>query len=104
MTLTKTALILAALAVLSSVAAESAPEFEKVPAQAMKELKGDDLSRPLPLLELAIKRPDYQGPAGELIGRVRLRQEVPDKNYVICDILTNWEQAPLEIGDIAFSE
>ena len=40
MTLTKTALIIAALAVLSSVAAESAPEFEKVPAQAMKELKG----------------------------------------------------------------
>lgn len=77
--------------------------LELTPA-AMKELKGDDLSRPLPLLELAIKRPDYQGPAGELIGRVRLRQEVPDKNYVICDILTNWEQAPLEIGDIAFSE
>ena len=40
MTLMKTTLILAAFAALSSVAAESAPEFEKVPAQAMKELKG----------------------------------------------------------------
>ena len=70
--------------------------------QAMKELKPEENS-PLPMIELAVKRAGYQGPAGELVGRIRLRQEVPDKDYVLCDILTNWSQDELKKDDIVFA-
>jgi len=71
---------------------------------AMKELKGDDLSRPLPALELGVKRPGFNGPAGEFVGRLRLRQEVKGKNFVICDILGSWEQDKLTINDVIFAD
>lgn len=72
--------------------------------EAMKELKGDDLSNPLPILELGVKRPGFQGPAGEFIGRIRLSQEVSGKNYVRCDVLSNWSQDDLKPGDVIFAE
>ena len=76
-------------------------EFE--PA-AMKELKGNDLSRPLPVMEFGVKRAGFNGEAGEFVGRIRLRQEVPGKNYIICDILTNWEQDKLKADDVVFAD
>ena len=72
--------------------------------EAMKELKGDDLSKPLPAIELCVKRTDFKGPAGEFVGRVRLRQEVKGKNYVVCDILGNWEQDKVAANDVIFSD
>ncbi len=72
--------------------------------EAMKDLKGDDLSHPLPAIELGVRRPGYAGEAGEFVGRIKLRQEVKGKNYVICDILSAWEQAKLEINDIIFAD
>ena len=71
---------------------------------AMKELKGPDLSKPLPVLDLGIKRVTSQNPAGAFIGRVRLRQEVKGKPYVICDILGAWEQEKIEDGDVIFAD
>lgn len=71
---------------------------------AMKQLKGNDLSRPLPLIELGVKRTGYEGPAGEFVGRVRLRQEALGSNYVMCEILSNWTQSELKPGDIIFAE
>ena len=71
---------------------------------AMKELKGDDLARPLPMLELNVRRPGFQGQAGELVGRVRLRQEIRGKNMAICDILGAWEQAKMAEGDIVLAD
>ena len=71
---------------------------------ALKELKGDDPSRPLPLLELGVKRPGFKGEAGEFIGRIRLRQEVKGKPYVICDILGAWEQDKIAPNDIIFAD
>ena len=71
---------------------------------AMKELKGDDLSKPLPSIELGIRRAGYKGAAGEFVGRIRLRQEVKGKNYVICDILGAWAQDNLTANDIAFAD
>jgi len=71
---------------------------------AMKELKGDDLSRPLPALELGVKRPGFKGAAGEFVGRLRLRQEVKGKNFVICDILGAWEQEKLTVNDVIFAD
>lgn len=74
--------------------------------EAMKQLKGNDLSQPLPVLELGVKRPGFEGPAGEFVGRIRLRQEVLGKNYVTCDILSNWSQGEdgLKPGDVVFAE
>ena len=72
--------------------------------EAMKELKGEDGSRPLPALELGVKRPGFKGEAGEFIGRIRLRQEVKGKPYVICDILGAWEQDKIAPNDIIFAD
>ena len=72
--------------------------------EAMKELKNNDPNRPMPLMEFGVKRSGYQGEAGEFVGRVRLRQEVPGKNYVICDILSNWEQDKLQFNDVIFAD
>ena len=71
---------------------------------ALQELKGDDPSRPLPALELGVKRPGFKGEAGEFIGRLRLRQEVKGKPYVICDILGAWEQDKVAPNDIVFAD
>ena len=71
---------------------------------AMNELKGGDKNRPLPVMEFGVKRTGYQGEAGEFVGRVRLRQEVANKNYIICDILSNWEQDKLQVNDIIFAD
>ena len=76
----------------------------KLSDEALKELMGDDLKKPLPRLELAVKRPGYKGPAGEFIGRLRLRQAVPGKNYVICDILANWSQGNIQTNDVVFAD
>ena len=51
-------------------------------AKTMKELKGDNLDHPIPNIELGVKRPGFHGEAGEFIGRIRLRQEVREKNYM----------------------
>lgn len=71
---------------------------------ALKEMKGKDLANPLPLMELGVRRSGYSGEAGEFVGRLRLRQEVPGKAYVICDILSNWEQDKLQVGDVVFAD
>ena len=72
--------------------------------EAMKELKGENLDRPLPSIELGVKRPGFNGEAGEFVGRVRLRQEVKGKNYVVCDILGQWEQDKLKANDVLFAD
>jgi outer membrane murein-binding lipoprotein Lpp len=72
--------------------------------EAIKELKGEDFSRPLPILELSVRREGFKGQAGEFIGRIRLRQEVKGKNFIICDILGEWEQAKLQKGDIVVAD
>lgn len=73
--------------------------------ETMKELKGEDLSRPMPREELNVRRAGFAGPAGEIVGRVRLRTEVGDgKNRVVVDILDNWKQAPLKTGDVLFAD
>lgn len=72
--------------------------------EAMKELKGEDLSRPMPIIPLAVRRPGFKGPANDLVGRVRLHQEVAGKNYVRCDILSDWAQTEMKEGDVLFAE
>ena len=72
--------------------------------KTMKELKGDNLDHPIPNLELGVKRPGFHGEAGEFIGRIRLRQEVREKNYIICDILGPWKQDDIKPDDIIFAD
>ena len=72
--------------------------------EAIKELKGNNPSNPLPALEFGVKRPGFNGAAGEFVGRVRIRQEVKGKNYVICDILGAWEQDKLSKNDVVFAD
>lgn len=71
---------------------------------AMKELLGNDLSRPLPMLELGVKRPGFKGDAGEFVGRIRLRQEIRGTNFVVADILGDWEQDKLQASDVLFAD
>ena len=72
--------------------------------EAMQEMLGPERQNALPQLELCLRRKGFVGPAGEFVGRVRLRQLVPNKNLVVADILANWQQVPAQIGDIVFSE
>ncbi len=72
--------------------------------KSMKELKGDNLDHPIPNIEFGVKRPGYDGPAGEFIGRIRLRQEVREKNYIICDILGAWVQDAIKADDVIFAD
>jgi len=71
---------------------------------AMKEMLGPERQGALPALKLGIRRKGFNGPAGEFVGRVALRQSVSGKNFVIADILGDWSQAPVEKGDVIFSE
>ena len=72
--------------------------------EAMKEMKGEDPNTPLPALELGLKSPGFKGEAGEFVGRIRLRQEVKGKPYVICDILGAWEQDKAQVNDVVFAD
>ena len=58
----------------------------------------------MPVMELSVKRPGYKGQAGEFVGRIRLRQEVAGKPYVICDILSNWSQDTIKDNDIVYAD
>ena len=73
-------------------------------AKTMKELKGDNLDHPIPNIELGVRRPGFNGEAGEFIGRIRLRQEVREKNYIICDILGPWKQGDIQPDDVIFAD
>lgn len=72
--------------------------------EAMKEMLGSERQGLLPALTLCVRRNGYNGPAGEFIGKVNLRQAVAGKNFVIADILGDWSQAPAEKGDVIFAE
>ena len=73
-------------------------------ADTIRDLKGEDMKNPIPMIELGIRRPGFQGEAGEFVGRIRFRQEVKGKPYVICDILGDWEQTKAQAGDLIFAD
>ena len=73
---------------------------------ALDELKGTKRDKPIfQGTELLVKR--FAGPedkVGSIIGRVKFRQEVPGKNYVVVYIDTFIQQGTLEVGDFVFSD
>ena len=72
--------------------------------EAIKELLGPERQNALPQLEMGLRRKGFNGPAGEFVGRIRLRQGVQGKNFVIADILGDWKQAEAQKGDVVFAE
>lgn len=71
--------------------------------ETMAEFRGDQ-NRKVPFIEMGVRRPGFKGEAGEFVGRIRTRQEVKGKNYVICDILGAWEQDKLKPNDVIFAD
>ena len=76
----------------------------KFSEKAFDELHGGNKDSPLPALELGVKRKGFNGAAGEFVGRIKIRQEVKGKPYVICDIIGSWEQDKLAKDDIVFAD
>ncbi len=72
--------------------------------EAIKQLKGNNPNNPIQPIELSVKRPGWQGEAGEFVGRLRIRQEIAGKNYVICDILSAWRQTDMRADDVVFAD
>jgi DNA repair exonuclease SbcCD ATPase subunit len=69
---------------------------------AMIELLGPERQNALPQLEMNVRRTGRQSAAGEFVTRIKLRQAVRGKNFVVADILNDWQQAPVENGDVVF--
>jgi hypothetical protein len=69
---------------------------------AIAELLGAERQNALPQLEMNVRRIGRQSAAGEFVTRVKLRQAVRGKNFIVADILNDWQQAPVEKGDVVF--
>jgi len=69
---------------------------------AMDELLGAERQNALPQLEMNVRRTGRQSAAGEFVTRIKLRQAVRGKNLVVADILNDWQQTPVEKGDVVF--
>ena len=72
--------------------------------EAMQELLGPERQNPLPPLEMGVRRKGTNGAKDAYVGHVRLRQVIQGKNYVMADILRDWEQMKAAKGDVIFAE
>ena len=70
--------------------------------EAMLEMTGPERQNPLPQLELNIRRAGRQSASGEFVTRVKLSKAVKGKNLVVAEILTDWQQVPVEKADVVF--
>ena len=70
--------------------------------EAMVEMTGAERANPLPQLEMNVRRSGRQSASGEFVTRVKIRQAVRGKNLVVADILTDWQQVPVEKADVVF--
>ncbi len=68
----------------------------------LNELVGPERDQPMPQVELMVRRPGLEGPSGDFVTRIRLRQIIREKNLVIADILSSWQQAPIASGDVVY--
>ena len=70
---------------------------------ALDELIGAERNGALPPHEMLVARA-VKGADGKdswkIVGRVQLRQWTPKTNLVTVDILPDWQQAPIEVGDV----
>jgi hypothetical protein len=68
----------------------------------MVEMLGPGRDGPLPQIEMMVRRPGMQSAAGEFVSRIRLKQVIREQNLIVADILIDWEQVPMEKGDVVF--
>jgi archaellum component FlaC len=69
---------------------------------AMVEMLGEERKNALPQYELNIRRTGRQSASGEFVTRIKLTKAVKGKNLVVAEILTDWQQVPVEKGDVVF--
>ncbi|MBR0057045.1 MAG: hypothetical protein IJP66_06920 [Kiritimatiellae bacterium] len=74
---------------------EFSPDF-------VTELIGADRDRPLPACEMMVRRANVEDIDAAFVSRIKLRQILREKNLVIADILADWQQKPLAVGDVVF--
>jgi archaellum component FlaC len=71
-------------------------------ADAMAEMLGPERQNGMPQVDMNVRRLGRQSAAGEFVTRIKLRQAVRGKNLVVADILSDWQQVPVEKGDVVF--
>ena len=71
-------------------------------ADAMQEMLGPNREKQLPQLDMNIRRQGRESASGDFVTKVKLRHSVKDKNLVVADILTDWQQSPVEKGDVVW--
>ena len=71
-------------------------------SEAIEELLGTERQNALPQLEMNVRRIGRQSAAGEFVTRIKLRQAVRGKNFIVADILNDWQQTPVQKGDVVF--
>ena len=69
---------------------------------SMTELIGEQRDRPMPQVEMMVRRPGFKSASGEFITRIKFRQVQRQKNLVVADILIDWQQSPVETNDVVF--
>jgi myosin heavy subunit len=69
---------------------------------AVAEMLGAERQNAMPQLDMNVRRTGRQSVSGEFVTRIKLRQIVRGKNLVVADILSDWQQAPVEKGDVVF--
>ncbi len=67
------------------------------------ELVGPERDRPLPLIEVMVRRPGIEDPDAAFVTRLKLRQIIRENDLVIADILSDWQQKPVQAKDIVFN-
>ena len=72
--------------------------------EAMQELLGPERQNPLPPLEMGVRRKAANGAKDLYVGHIRLRQVIQGKNYVLADIIRDWEQVKAAKGDVVAAE
>ena len=74
---------------------EFTPEF-------ITELIGPARDRALPACEVMVRRAGSENIDEGFVTRLKLRQILREKNIVIADVLTDWQQKPVMVGDVVF--
>jgi len=71
-------------------------------SETMDAMLGETREKQLPQLEMNIRREGRESASGDFVTKIRLRNYVKDKNFVVADILTDWQQSPVEKGDVVW--
>lgn len=66
----------------------------------LKAILGDDLKGDCPVVEMLVRRP---GPNGAFVAKIRLFQVKRDQKLGVADVLSDWQQLPLQEGDIVYN-